>query len=142
MISYSHLDPPVHSGVLLLSTRNSTTTSATSGPSLKTGLHTRATAAHRRTHNGTTVGSQAITLASSSDRKRPPSYFCQVPGCTSRGFTTRHAFEYHQRSHLNIRPFRCSDCSRGFGSRSDLKRHQKRLKGSCAGFGLFTDAIP
>ncbi|KAG7086953.1 hypothetical protein E1B28_002870 [Marasmius oreades] len=77
------------------------------------------------------VGSIATTTIAIGNRKKPPIYFCDVSGCTSQGFTSFHNFEYHQRSHLNSRPFVCPDCSRGFTARWDLTRHQKRKGGSC-----------
>ncbi|KAG7098226.1 hypothetical protein E1B28_000193 [Marasmius oreades] len=98
---------------------------------LATGVSTDATVPRPQ------VGSKAITLAALSIRKRKPIYFCPITGCTSKGFTTGHGFKYHQRSHQNVRPFICPSCSRGFGSRSDLLRHQKRLKGACAGVGVY-----
>ncbi|KAF9255595.1 hypothetical protein L218DRAFT_912170, partial [Marasmius fiardii PR-910] len=33
--------------------------------------------------------------------------------------------EYYQRSHQDIKPYKCSECSRGFLSRGDLSRHLK-----------------
>ncbi|KAF9260947.1 hypothetical protein L218DRAFT_1050456 [Marasmius fiardii PR-910] len=39
------------------------------------------------------VGSQAMTLAALSNRKKKPIHFCQIRGCTSRGFTTKQSFE-------------------------------------------------
>ncbi|KAL0060376.1 hypothetical protein AAF712_012827 [Marasmius tenuissimus] len=57
--------------------------------------------------------------------RRSPQYFCNVPGCTSQGFTQKHNLQYHLRSHLGMRSFECS-CSRTFHSRSDLNRHARR----------------
>ncbi|KAG7094434.1 hypothetical protein E1B28_008033 [Marasmius oreades] len=51
------------------------------------------------------VGSPATTRVALSQRRRPAAYFCDVPGCTSKGFTTMHNFQYHQRSHQDSRPF-------------------------------------
>ncbi|KAJ8096235.1 hypothetical protein PM082_011364 [Marasmius tenuissimus] len=73
------------------------------------------------------VGSAATTEVAVRNRTARPVYFCNVPGCTSRGFTQRHNFEYHNRSHTNSRPFVCNDCKRGFNSRSDLNRHNRRV---------------
>ncbi|KAF9254914.1 hypothetical protein L218DRAFT_1009153 [Marasmius fiardii PR-910] len=39
------------------------------------------------------VGSVAGTQIAISNRKKPPVYFCNVPGCTSKGFTSFHNFE-------------------------------------------------
>ncbi|KAK1230437.1 hypothetical protein PQX77_006466, partial [Marasmius sp. AFHP31] len=39
------------------------------------------------------VGSPAVTEASIARRKNPPRYFCEVPGCPSRGFTSKVNFE-------------------------------------------------
>ncbi|KAJ8078099.1 hypothetical protein PM082_000305 [Marasmius tenuissimus] len=47
------------------------------------------------------VGSEAITKAALKNRRNKPLYFCRVPRCTSKGFTQKHNFEYHQRSHFN-----------------------------------------
>ncbi|KAJ8086206.1 hypothetical protein PM082_005029 [Marasmius tenuissimus] len=75
------------------------------------------------------VGSMANTLVARSLRRREPKYFCDVPGCTSQGFTQKHNLEYHKRSHRNERPYQCDLCFRPFGARSDLNRHIKR--GTC-----------
>ncbi|KAK1218871.1 hypothetical protein PQX77_018424 [Marasmius sp. AFHP31] len=73
------------------------------------------------------VGSAANTEAAIGNRRNRPVYFCNVPGCTSQGFTQRHNYEYHIRSHMDDRPFVCDDCERGFNSRSDLNRHIRRV---------------
>ncbi|KAF9258865.1 hypothetical protein L218DRAFT_1062715 [Marasmius fiardii PR-910] len=65
------------------------------------------------------VGSQAITLASLSTRKKKPIYFCNVPGCTSRGFTTKHGFEYCQ---ITNGPTEISDPTSVLIVRADLGR--------------------
>ncbi|KAJ8091939.1 hypothetical protein PM082_024174 [Marasmius tenuissimus] len=77
------------------------------------------------------VGSAATTSRATGNRRTRPVYFCEVPGCTSRGFTQRHNFQYHLRSHGGHRPFRCERCGRRFNSRSDLKRHGRRVHRAC-----------
>ncbi|KAK1222146.1 B-cell lymphoma/leukemia 11A [Marasmius sp. AFHP31] len=79
------------------------------------------------------VGSSTVTGASIARRKtRRPRYFCNVPGCSSEGFTAKHNYDYHMRAHNGEKPFRCSGCERAFGSRSDLRRHgSKSSKRRC-----------
>ncbi|KAG7089259.1 hypothetical protein E1B28_010957 [Marasmius oreades] len=76
------------------------------------------------------VGSPAVTTAAISQRQKEPTFFCGVPGCTSQGFTERHNWLYHMRSHNDERPYPCAKCSKSFRSRSDLTRHGKGRK-SC-----------
>ncbi|KAJ8086265.1 hypothetical protein PM082_005088 [Marasmius tenuissimus] len=75
---------------------------------------------------GYLVGSPAVTQASTARRggHQATLYFCNVPGCTSRGFTAKHNLQYHARVHTGERPFVCDRCGRAFYSGSDLRRHQ------------------
>ncbi|KAJ8091956.1 hypothetical protein PM082_024191 [Marasmius tenuissimus] len=39
------------------------------------------------------VGSATTTTVATRHRRNRPVYFCEVPGCTSKGFTQKHNFE-------------------------------------------------
>ncbi|KAL0571122.1 hypothetical protein V5O48_010830 [Marasmius crinis-equi] len=77
------------------------------------------------------VGSTAGTRASLKHRKKVAAYFCGVVGCESMGFTEKHNYDYHMRSHKGLKPYQCARCLRGFGSRYDLNRHIKKSKKPC-----------
>ncbi|KAJ8088504.1 hypothetical protein PM082_022577 [Marasmius tenuissimus] len=77
------------------------------------------------------VGSAAGTTAALNNRTKPATFFCEVQGCPSKGFTERHNLLYHTRSHQNVRPYVCEKCGRAFTSRSDLTRHVTKSKKPC-----------
>ncbi|KAK1236383.1 hypothetical protein PQX77_000367 [Marasmius sp. AFHP31] len=77
------------------------------------------------------VGSPAVTDAAIAHRTKVPMFSCDVPGCTSKGFTERHNLMYHMRSHQGIRPYKCYKCDKGFLSSSDLNRHLTKAKRPC-----------
>ncbi|KAI3602315.1 hypothetical protein WG66_011281 [Moniliophthora roreri] len=73
----------------------------------------------------TVVASTAV-LAASRARRTPgkqAAYHC--PHCADT-FTTSHNLQSHIRSHLGVRPYKCQRCGRGFGTKHDRKRHEKR----------------
>ncbi|KAJ8086132.1 hypothetical protein PM082_004952 [Marasmius tenuissimus] len=73
------------------------------------------------------VGSSALTKSSTARRgPRPPRYFCEVPWCSSRGFTAKHNYDYHIRAHRGEKPFECTECGTSFCSRNDLRRHRSQ----------------
>lgn len=75
----------------------------------------------------TVVASTAV-LAASRARRTPgkqAAYHC--PHCADT-FTTSHNLQSHIRSHLGVRPYKCQRCGRGFGTKHDRKRHEKRCK--------------
>ncbi|ESK87229.1 zinc finger protein 133 [Moniliophthora roreri MCA 2997] len=67
------------------------------------------------------TSTQAAAQAPESSSKR---YFCTVPGC-GKGYTQRHNLNYHLNSHKGLKPYVCQECEKGFGSKSDLRRHRK-----------------
>ncbi|KAF9260030.1 hypothetical protein L218DRAFT_947123 [Marasmius fiardii PR-910] len=77
------------------------------------------------------VGSPGVTQTTLNHRKKVPMFFCPVSGCESRGFTEKHNFIYHMRSHEGIKPFECPRCGKPFRSQSDLTRHLKKSKKRC-----------
>ncbi|KAJ8085975.1 hypothetical protein PM082_004794 [Marasmius tenuissimus] len=84
-------------------------------------------------NNHRQVGSHALTDASIARRgtQRLPRYFCEFPGCSSRGFTAKHNYQYHMRAHRGESPFECPKCGRTFRSRSDLQRHESKTRKPC-----------
>ncbi|KAJ8080815.1 hypothetical protein PM082_017650 [Marasmius tenuissimus] len=78
------------------------------------------------------VGSPTVTRAATARRgPSAPRYFCNLPGCSSEGFTSKTNLEYHIRAHNGERPFDCARCRHTFRSRSDLQRHMKHRKKPC-----------
>ncbi|KAJ8089715.1 hypothetical protein PM082_014983 [Marasmius tenuissimus] len=123
----TYLSPPCH-----VSFDTPTTSRSTTPFSLPPSPSNYPSELSEREHNERPfVGSRARTQLAVARRKTEPKFFCEVPGCPSRGFTKKHNLEYHQRSHLNIRPFKCVSCLRAFHARSDLTRHNRRMKGGC-----------
>ncbi|KAK7031177.1 hypothetical protein VNI00_013593 [Paramarasmius palmivorus] len=72
------------------------------------------------------VASPGVLAASKARRTgKQASYRC--PHCDST-FTSSHNLQSHIRAHLGVRPYPCVGCQRGFGTKSDMKRHEKTCK--------------
>ncbi|KAI3607473.1 hypothetical protein WG66_004985 [Moniliophthora roreri] len=87
------------------------------------------------------VGRPAATQASKMLRKKKPLYFCPFSGCTSSGFTEKHNLEYHCKAHRGIKPHVCEKCNKGFGSKGDLRRHQRAKTLPCSGRSAPSTAV-
>ncbi|KAF9260027.1 hypothetical protein L218DRAFT_623564 [Marasmius fiardii PR-910] len=77
------------------------------------------------------IGSVTMTTTAISNRKLEPKFFCDVPGCTSQGFTEKHNYLYHMRSHEVQRPYMCERCGKSFRAQGDLTRHLYMSKKRC-----------
>ena len=59
-------------------------------------------------------------------------YVCDFPGC-GKAFAIAGGLRIHKRVHNGEKPFKCSECGRGFAESSNLSKHV-RLARSCAVF--------
>ncbi|KAJ7575564.1 hypothetical protein C8J56DRAFT_801338, partial [Mycena floridula] len=65
-----------------------------------------------------------LTVSQRSHTGERP-YACRYPGCNAR-FLDGSALTKHEYAHTGERPFKCPKCSRAFGRKEQLQRHQVR----------------
>jgi len=53
-------------------------------------------------------------------------YKCDHPGC-GKAFAHPSSLKEHKYKHLGIQPFKCDVCGKGFGSKSNVKRHMRLI---------------
>ncbi|KDQ54362.1 hypothetical protein JAAARDRAFT_406213 [Jaapia argillacea MUCL 33604] len=59
-----------------------------------------------------------------ADRERPGAFICEI---CFQDFTRRCNLDAHTRSHLGLKPYACTECTRQFGTKSVLNRHKRAL---------------